>query len=567
MSTTAVQQEPSEAAVLTPVLSEKWALGLGQFLAVAWFGMFFLYLNYIPLFHSDLWAHVLYGEWILDHRAIPAEDPFLPLAEGMRVVDTAWLAQAIFAQVNAWWGPEWLSNVYALVVLAEYVILARTFFKQSGHIGLAIGGTLLVLGIAWTRHAIIRPEIFGGLCFAVLAWLVVRWDGGWQFDGQAADGISAGSKRRPWGLWIGVGVLFALWANLHGSFLVGLIFLGCHLLGRTIEVAWRERSLKALFKDERIRFWLVACEIGTLATLVNPYGLELIVYTLRFSNNPNLKDVLEWYPTKLIDAEGILFTLAIAFLIVIMRHSRRRMRPVDVILVGLFAAVIGPQVRMIGWFAPVLTLVLVPHLAGLVERWHLRRQAAAADAPPGPLARKSHMYSLAALAAVWIAFALSHVSTPLLGHKGRAPEKLYSRHTPLGLTAWLREHPPKGLVWAPQWWGDWILWDGPPDMQLFMTTNLHLIPQQVWRDYLRVGRASDGWERTLERYNVSTLIVHKELQRPLANAIKKSRTWKIVYEDDLAVLLEPAGRPGASSEPPASRATARVSIPAGEPSS
>ena len=119
-------------------------------------------------------------------------------------------------------------------------------------------------------------------------------------------------------------------------------------------------------------------------------------------------------------------------------------------------------------------------------------------------------------------------------------KSIVSKGTPLGVTKFLRENSPETMVWAPQWWGDWLVWDGPSGIQVYMTTNIHLAPSRVWKDYLIVARAHPSWERILDRYNVQTMVVHKELQEGLARAVRRSVNWQPVYEDDHGIILQRA---------------------------
>lgn len=144
---------------------------------------------------------------------------------------------------------------------------------------------------------------------------------------------------------------------------------------------------------------------------------------------------------------------------------------------------------------------------------------------------------------LWFGFAFSNIATPLFGGKPRELNKIYSEGTPRKLTEFLREHPPQGQVWNPQWWGDWLVWDGPRDLKVFMTTNaVHLTPPRVWRDYLGIARANRGWQSVAEKYNVSTFIVHKEKQVALDKQVRQLKGFRVVYEDDLALVMsrEPA---------------------------
>jgi hypothetical protein len=538
MSSVAKQSE------LTSVLDVRYALGWRHVAVTALFAALFLYLAYIPLWHTDLWGHVVYGNWILDHRALPAEDPFLPLAEGMRVVDNAWLAQIILAVVERWGGAQALASVFASLVLATSAVLARVFFLQTRRLSLSVAGAAAVFAMAWSRHAIVRPENFAALCFAVLLWLVVRAEQ--QSDGADESGSAASPQRRAWALWGGIPLVMLLWANVHGSYLCGVAVLGCCWLGRVLEVIWQSRSLRAVLCDRLARQWMWLAEAGLGATLINPYGIDLLIETVQFARNENLRDVMEWYPLVLASATGSGFVLSWTVLTFAWRHSRRSVRPVEILLLGTFGALAAAGIRMIGWYAPVAVLVAMPHLADLINRvWPRKIRPPIPDAA---LSARVWRPTLCCLLLLWVTFAFSPLSRSLLGGNERPSEKLYSRYTPLGLTAYLRSNPPQGQIWNPQWWGDWLAWDGPSGLKVFAATHVHLTPRRVWRDYMQVAAAQPGWELTLDRYGVTTLVVHKELQRALAAAARASKAWTVQYEDELAIVL---ARTGQSASPDA----------------
>jgi hypothetical protein len=532
---------------LAPVLSARFALTWKQLLICVWFAAFFMYLNYIPIFHSDIWGHVHYGKFALEQGHFPKYDPFMPLTEGMSAPDTAWLSQLLFALVERWGGPQFISNLFAIAGLATYLIYGRVFFVLTRRLSMVVLGTALVLMFGWSRHAIVRPETFGILCFALLVWMVIQGEP-WRSRRPGHHREADAPAKLPWAVWIGVPLLFVLWANLHGSFLVGLAVLGCHALGRVIEVGWKTRSPSAVLADGWIRRWAVLTELALLATMLNPYGIDLLIETIRFGQNPNLRDVLEWFPLKADSFEGIQFGISIIIMLFVLRLSRRRLAPVDVLLLLVFGLALCPTIRMIGWWAPVFTLTMMPHICGLwgrarraITRSRLAtRESSPPARPPRPerLTPGHFLPSLLALLVVWTAFALSPVSQPLLSSEPRPLKQIVHRGTPLGVTEWLRENAPEKLVFGPQWWGDWLCWDGPPGLKVFMTTHVHLAPRQVWRDYLRIARADRGWDQTLQRYDVDVLIVDKDLQKGLARAARRSATWRTVFEDDRAMIFK-----------------------------
>src|SRR4051794_35156632 len=103
------QAVASEQSALLPLLSQRYALGIEHLAVCTFFVGILLYLSYIPLFYTDLWGHVEYGRWILEHGSLPAEDPFLVLGQGMRVVDNAWLSQLVFALTEMKLGADGLA--------------------------------------------------------------------------------------------------------------------------------------------------------------------------------------------------------------------------------------------------------------------------------------------------------------------------------------------------------------------------------------------------------------------------------------------------------------------------
>ena len=72
---------------------------------------------------------------------------------------------------------------------------------------------------------------------------------------------------------------------------------------------------------------------------------------------------------------------------------------------------------------------------------------------------------------------------------------------------------------------------------MFTTTHIHLIPNQVWLDYLYVYDGLPGWERTLDKYHVDTVVLDKVLQKTLPRIIRRTPGWRLVYEDDQGLVL------------------------------
>src|SRR5207248_5558295 len=98
-----------------------------------------------------------------------------------------------------------------------------------------------------------RPLFFGIVAMVALVYLVElpdSWIG-----------------RRPL---VFIPLLIWLWANVHGTFELGLAYLGLHLAGRWLDghAPWRGRE----------RRLLQASGLALVLCFVNPYGVDLVVF-------------------------------------------------------------------------------------------------------------------------------------------------------------------------------------------------------------------------------------------------------------------------------------------------
>jgi hypothetical protein len=207
---------------------------------------------------TDLWGHVRFGLDILRDGFASGPDPYT------------------FLQGRPFTYHEWLGGVIMAVA-----------YRMAGPAGLgllktAIGAVLL--GLVWSslRHKTFAWR-WGG--FAVAAWVSVSLLTTLRPQLWTAIGvvlvcrILTSRSKAVWSL----PLLFAVWANLHGGWMVG----GAVLFVWTI-VAWVQRQ------PDRVQLLLVGA-MSFAATLLTPYGLELWQFLLETVRLPHA-DLSEWQP-------------------------------------------------------------------------------------------------------------------------------------------------------------------------------------------------------------------------------------------------------------------------------
>jgi hypothetical protein len=515
------------------VLSARWALTWKHLAVCLLFGGLFVYLNHLPLADWSIWLHLHRGEQALGRLAPLPAGHAEPAGVGAEIVDTCWLSEAAYALAHRFGGPQYVSHLFALVALAYLATLGRVFYLQTNRVGMMAAG-VAAAAVLGARHPIAAgPAVFGALCLALLLWIVSRLE-----KGSCGAGAPAPREAQaPWqgngALWLALAVLFVVWANLHGSFLLGIGVLGCYALGRMVEVGWRARRAAEVVSDRSTQQWVILTACAAAASLVNPYGFELLAENVRVVGSANLRETGPWLPLTFPALPASLFLLCFVLLSVVLRHSRRPVRPVEVLLLILFGAMVLPTRRALGWFGPVFVFVALPHLGDVAGRVWPVRQSRLSSREPGPLKPRHFAVTLLCGLVVWCSFALAPISQDVLGGDARTRNGVLGPRLPDELTERLE---PEELVFTSVEWADWLVWNGPPGVRVYMNSDVHRVARPVWHDYKRIHFAGRGWEAAADRYGIGTMVLSKRQQAGLSGAIQRSARWEVAWENETALL-------------------------------
>lgn len=516
----------------------------GGVAAAAVLGLALVLLAGVPLWHTDFWAHLAYGEHVAARGALPDREPLSPFTDkGERMFDAPWLTQlgyhALFRAGGALaggdavrrleGGVELVRVAHLLVAVATLGFVGLACRRAAGSVPWAAGG-MLVVAVAMASPLVVqRPQALGLLCFVALLC-----------------GLSRQVPSRRFVLW--APALLVLWANLHGSFPVGLGLIGAALLGRVIEVA-RAGSVRAAWPDPAARRLALALVLASVAVAVlNPYGPRLYPEVARFGGHPNLKTVVEWQPLDFSAPRGGHwgYLAGVALLLAAQVVSPRPFSPFQLILV--FTLGMWPlfQQRAMAWWLPLVPWLAAPHLVAAAERWGLRlgervpnfRRTALAgvvlvlaavaspatawvkDGAPRPAAAALHRGTPAAVAAA------------LTGEPGPEPERAAE------LARLVREwHGGRyaGRVFASEIQGEYLVRSLPPEAPVMMFNHAHAFPADYWTECLLVKAGGPGWWEVLDRYRVGVVVVEADGHPALCAELRKSPAW--------AVALDEAGRP------------------------
>ena len=73
-----------------------------------------------------------------------------------------------------------------------------------------------------------------------------------------------------------------------------------------------------------------------------------------------------------------------------------------------------------------------------------------------------------------------------------------------------------------------------------MNSHAHLIPRDTWLAYLQVIELQSGWQETLDRYRVDTIVIDQAYRGSLIERLRQDAQWESrANEQDGQVLFFP----------------------------
>jgi len=295
----------------------------------------------------DLWGHLRFGLDMLATGALHTTDPYSFTAD-RPWVNHEWLAELLSAAAYARLGSAGLALLKLAAILTVgtvlWVVAAREGARPPARDLFVAAGILAM----YSRLITVRPQIFSVALFCILLYLFREWDRG-----------------RRWALAIAP-VLFALWANLHGGWLVGLAVLGVWAAGDLWQSPDRRRAVTLG----------AVVMLSAAASLLNPYGIGLWQF-LAETVRPTRPGIGDWQP--LLSLPPIVLVLQaplpLAAAAALWKGRARAPLPVrDLAVVSLLAAASLRVGRVDAFLQASIAVLLAPHVVALLNGIRLPRR-------------------------------------------------------------------------------------------------------------------------------------------------------------------------------------------------
>jgi hypothetical protein len=456
-----------------------------------------------PVVDPDIWWHLSVGKWVVEHRAVPQNDPLSAWGQTHPWVAYSWLFEVVVYGLYQWFGLTGIL-VFKLVVSGVLLVAIHRFVsRREPRFVWATALTLLAF-IATLGLLAERPWLFTML-FTL-------------FTLQTVLDLRAGTATRA--IWL-LPLAFVLWANLHIQFIYGLALLGLAcvapfidaVLKRSVSGHWADTPGTAAWRQ--LLVLSVACG---LATLVNPYHVRLYGVVLEYATQPVAFQVVNELKAMLFRGPEDWAFLALAGLGAFALGRRPARASVFELLLFAGAAVAGFRARRDTWLLDLVALAVVTSLPRTEPR--LSQRFVFTPARVAIVA-----------AAVAVVFGFMAWKRNLTEPELRAA---VTRTYPAAAVAAIREKAYPGPIWNPFEWGGYLSWALPEyPVSMDGRTNLHG-DERLARHYNTTHGL--GWEKDPELMSTARLVIVNN-STPLPAALRYHPHFDLVYEDGQATVF------------------------------
>ncbi|MBR1200134.1 hypothetical protein JQ634_31475 [Bradyrhizobium sp. AUGA SZCCT0240] len=453
--------------------------------------LIFLSLGEILLRDSDTLWQIRIGQWIVEHGAVPYTDVHTFTRFGEPWMSSSWLSQVLYAvsyESLGWAGPVILTSLAIGATVTIFMYLFADYLDPTRAILLV---TLAVLESA--THFLARPHM---LAFPFMVAFL--------------GGLLAAADRRSAPSWWLLPVL-AIWANLHGGFVLGLALIGP--IG--LEALW------TCERKDRIRLmiqWAMFGVAAVAACCCTPYGWNTLIGAAKILSLGKLLSMIwEWMPANFATWSFFEFTLLGLIGLGFYRGLSLSV-PRIILLLGLLWMALSHS-RNIEIFAFIVPLVVAKPFA---EQLGTLR---AAMVP----AREGQSRAPVMLAALAVAVAGWASTQVFIAHH---PFAFLSSQTPVAAVDVLQKRQAQ-RIFSTSPFGGYLL---SRDIKAFIDGRAELYGEQFVLDYFDAVTAKDVniLLATLDKYQIDATLLGPDL--PATRVLDHIAGWKRVYADDVAVI-------------------------------
>lgn len=449
---------------------------------------------------NDLWGHLLFGHDILQAGAVPRWDTYSYTAAGAPWLDHEWLAQVLLAAVYGWAGSAGLL-LLKLALGAGTFLCLFVLIRRRTAVAAVWGGSGLVLLAILARGFAIRPQIFTYLALAVELLVL--------------DAYASPTAGRGWRYaFAGLPLLFVLWANVHGGFVLGLGVLALFACADLVRAP-----------RQSVGTWVI-CLVAVAVSFLNPYGSRLFGFV--WDELGRAHPITEWQAARVTDvAQWAFFATLAALVATLFSGGQRRAHWWQVGLALATGALAVRQQRHTPVFAVCAAVPLAAQLDGTWARLrHVQWLVL------GRTARQGIAGAVAVLALIQFVFTAQRYRRDGLQIRFDAAEY------PTSAVQILRAAQVSANLAVPLDWGEYALWFLAPRVKVSLDGRFATVfPASVVQQNFDFFSGASGWQRLLTEHATEAVLM------PLGSAcpVRMLADWQLVVRTPEAQVYARVG--------------------------
>ncbi len=447
---------------------------------------------------NGLWSEYV-GSWIVHHHySIPNHVTGIWTSNGQAWKPQEWLFEILIYWLNHLWGYTGVI-MFAAAMVTTTCVLVMLLMKKMGRPYAPIWGVVTALGlIPWIQ---IRPDV---ISFVLL-----------MLELYVLQVVRTSSKA----LWY-LAPIMLLWANVHGSFLLGIVVVFALAVVEaipTFEAGWMKHSQNTTVAQ---RFMLGGV-IMVATSMLNPQGAHLYVFALWLSFKSGISHlIMEWQPSVITSPTTMNVLFYVCLVVLARSLSKSKIDPLQVLIFGGVLYAFAKSVRFGCYVSLLLPYVFaLPSVVEFKFGSDLRRARVW-------LNKKTS--SISAAVYPWITLTVASFSiVPLSSVKGNLLQNAPVSANPTEIIATLsqihRLHP------------SWMIWN---DYSLGGALEVENLPASIdgrteiylkngfMKDYNEAYFATSKALSVMDRYRPNIVVLNSTA--PLLTLLKVTHGWKVV---------------------------------------
>jgi len=465
---------------------------------------------------TDMWWHLRAGEETWLDKEVYSEDTFSFTRDGDPWLNHSWLSQLVMYFLY------YTGSYRALTLwvgICAVVSICFVYFQMVGHpIIRMMAGVFagIVASVVWSP----RPQIMSLVLFSAVGFIIYLYK--WK------------KTNRLW--WLPL--IFVLWSNLHGGYVLGIILIGTVIGGEIFNKIQLDDNPDYLSWSE-IRIlgaWIMVC---LLVVLINPFGFGMWKIPFNTVGVEALQNLIsEWASPDFHQFYQQPMLWMLFGVMAAIGLSKRKIDGSDLASLIVFGWGALTARRNFGPFALVAAPILTRHLATLLPEWKTAIEVrfssvqnwSSSVSESNEKIKPGFRYAVNFIilmmlsgAALWKIYDVSSPSFVELSERAEFPVEAVE---------YFEGNNKTGQIFNEYNWGGYLIWN-LRDFTVFVDGRTDLFGDETIGEWIEISKAENNWQNRLDHWEINYILIRPD--RPLATAA--ADTWETLIESEKLILL------------------------------